>query len=207
MYPNPCTDVREYPRSSRASCGKRGAAGFTMLELLISLLIVLLGVLGLAGLIARSSQAEMESYQRVQALMLVQDMADRINANRKVASCYSNGATGVQLGTAGTGYTGTPACAAGTTQQNARAVADLTAWHNLLTGSAEVLSASNVGAMIGARGCINQISAATQTYIVSVVWQGLAATAAPANTCGQNLYGNDNLRRVVTVTFRIATLS
>ena len=207
MSRNPRTDVRAYPRSTRSSRGRQGAAGFTMLELLISLLIVLLGVLGLAGLIVRSNQAEMESYQRVQALMLVQDMADRINANRKVVSCYSNGATGIQLGTAGTGHTGTPACAAGSTEQNARAVADLTTWDSLLTGSAEVSSGSNVGAMIGARGCVNQIDLATQTYIVSVAWQGLAATAASGNTCGQNLYGTDSLRRVVTVTFRIATLS
>ncbi len=208
MSRNPRTDIRAYPRSTRASPGRQGIAGFTMLELLISLLIVLLGVLGLAGLIVRSNQAEMESYQRVQALMLAQDMADRINANRKVASCYSNAATGIQLGTAGTGYTGTPACGAGTTPQEVRAVADLAAWHSLLTGSAEVLSGSNIGAMIGARGCVNQIDA--QTYMVSVVWQGLVATAASSHTCGNaaGLYGaTDNLRRVVTVTIRIATLA
>lgn len=208
MSRNPRTDVRAYPRSARSSRGRRGVAGFTMLELLISLLIVLLGVLGLAGLIVRSNQAEMESYQRVQALMLAQDMADRINVNRKVAACYSNGATGTQLGTTGGGYTGTPVCGAGATPQEVRAVADMAAWHSLLTGSAEVLSGSNVGAMIGARGCVNQID--TQTYRVSVVWQGLAATAASSNTCANaaGLYGaTDNLRRVVTVTIRIATLS
>lgn len=216
MSRNPRTDVRAYPRSARSSRGRRGVAGFTMLELLISLLIVLLGVLGLAGLIVRSNQAEMESYQRVQALMLAQDMADRINANRKVAACYSNGGTGTQLGTAGGGYTGTPVCDAAlvplpspppTPQQQARVAADMAAWNSLLTGSAEVLSGSNVGAMIGARGCVNQID--TQTYRVSVVWQGLAATAASSNTCANaaGLYGTANLRRVVTVTIRIATLS
>ncbi|MEK6592716.1 MAG: type IV pilus modification protein PilV [Pseudomonadota bacterium] len=203
MSRNQLSDLRTYPRPTGPSRGKNGIAGFTMLEILISLVIVLLGVLGLAALIIRSNQAEMESYQRVQALMLAQDMADRINANRKVITCYSNGATGMQLGT---GYSGTPACAAGNTQQNARAVADMTAWNSLLTGSAEVLSGSNVGAMIGARGCVDQIDPATQTYIVSVAWQGLAATAAPGNTCGLNLYGTDSLRRVVSVTLRIGTL-
>jgi type IV pilus assembly protein PilV len=179
-----------------------------MLEILIAIVIVLLGVLGLAGLIVRSNQAELESYQRVQALLLAQDMADRINVNRKVASCYSNGATGVQLGTTtGGGYTGTPACLVGTDpQQQQRAVADMNAWDSQLQGSAEVQSGANIGAMIDARGCITQISAATQTYIVAVAWQGLAATAAPGNTCAQNLYGNDALRRVVTLTFRIGDL-
>jgi type IV pilus assembly protein PilV len=201
------TNIHVRPLSKGSPCGKQPQRGFTMLEILIAIVIVLLGVLGLAGLIVRSNQAELESYQRVQALLLAQDMADRINVNRKVASCYANGATGVQLGTAGAGHTGTPACLVGTDpQQQQRAVADMNAWDNQLTGTAEVQSGSNIGAMIGARGCITQISAATETYIVAVAWQGLATTAAPGNTCAQNLYGNDALRRVVTLTFRIGDL-
>lgn len=176
-----------------------------MLEILISIVIVLLGVLGLAGLIIRSNQAEMESYQRIQALMLAQDMADRMNANRKVITCYSNGATGIQL------YEGSataPSCAAGNTQQNALANADLTAWKNMLTGSAEVSGSTKVGAMIGARGCVNQIDAANQIYLVSVAWQGLTTTKEPGagNDCGKDQYGDDTLRRVVTVTVRIGAL-
>lgn len=183
--------------------GRRGAAGFTMLELLVSMVIVLLGVLGLAGLIVRSNQAELESYQRIHALVLAQDMGDRINANRRVATCYSNGATGVELGT---GSGGPPACLTGEPTQQYQADQDLAAWHNQLLGSAEVLSGANVGAMIGARGCITQIDAATQIYMVSVAWQGLVATAASGNTCGQGQYGAENLRRVVTVQVRIGDL-
>ena len=37
----------------------------------------------------RAQQAEVESYQRAQALVLLQDMVDRINANRKTAGCYA----------------------------------------------------------------------------------------------------------------------
>jgi type IV pilus assembly protein PilV len=193
------TPSRSYP----ATHGKSGATGFSMLEVMVSVFIILLGLLGLAGLIVRSNQAEMESYQRVQALMLVQDMVDRINANRKVVTCYSNGATGITLGT---GASAPATCTAGDTQQNARANADLAAWNNLLLGSAEVSGASNVGAMIGARGCISEIDAANRVYIVSVAWQGLAVTAAPGNTCGLNQYGDDKQRRVVTAPVRIGAL-
>lgn len=189
-----------------------------MLEVLVSVFIILLGLLGLAGLIVRSNQVEMESYQRVQAVMLVQDMVDRINANRKVATCYSNGATGITLGT---DAAAPPACAAGTTEQNSRANADLAAWNRLLLGSAETAAAgvdcaatplSCVGAMIGARGCVTYdaatevAGAGTGVYTVSVVWQGLAVTAASGNTCGQGDYGDDTLRRVVTATVRIGEL-
>ncbi|MDP2155736.1 MAG: type IV pilus modification protein PilV, partial [Sulfuricella sp.] len=61
----------------------RRERGFGMIEVLVSLFILLTGLLGLAGLLARSQQAEMESYQRAQALVLLQDMVARINANRK----------------------------------------------------------------------------------------------------------------------------
>jgi type IV pilus assembly protein PilV len=199
---------------SEAIGGSRKDRGFSMLEVLISIFIILLGLLGLAGLIVRSNQTEMESYQRVQALMLVQDMVDRINANRKVATCYSTGGLGVSLGTgAGT----IPTCGSGSAQEQKRADDDLAAWNSLLLGSAEAAStgvdcnatpASCFGAMVGAIGCINQIDAANNIYMVSVAWQGLAATAAPnsGNNCGQNQFGSEALRRVVTATVRIGAL-
>jgi type IV pilus assembly protein PilV len=200
---------RNAPAVSRRQC----EAGFSMLEVMISVFIILLGLLGLAGLIVRSNQAEMESYQRVQAVMLVQDMADRINANRKVASCYSKAGAGIVLGKDSTDTS--PACTVGTDpQQQARAVADLIAWHNLLIGSAELSGTSKIGAMIDARGCVDYdattevAGAGTGVYTVSVVWQGLASTSSSANTCGKGDYdAADTQRRVVTATVRIGGLS
>ncbi len=57
------------------------AKGFSLLEVLVSMFVLALGLLGLAGLQTRVSVAEMESYQRTQALILVQDMVDRIATN------------------------------------------------------------------------------------------------------------------------------
>ena len=182
--------------------------GFSLIEVLVALVITLVGLLGLTGLIVRANQAEMESYQRVQALLLLQDMVDRINANRQVAACYSTTvSTGKTLGTSGTG---TLTCTTGTTQQNAQVGADLTAWNNLLLGSAEVetTGSTKIGAMIGARGCIVQVDATKKIYAVSVAWQGLVPTAAPGNTCGKDQYGSDDkFRRVVAATLRIGILS
>ena len=181
-----------------------GPRGFAMLEILVTMVILMIGLLGLAGIMARSSTAEMESYQRVQALILAQDMVDRVNANRKKASCYSNAGAGVVLGT---GSGAIPACSGGTGEA-AQAVADLTAWDAMLKGSAEVSGGTNLGAMIGARGCITQVDAVTNIYRISVAWQGLVATAAPVDTCGATLYGTDEARRrIVTMTLRIAKLT
>ena len=179
--------------------------GFALLEILVTMVIILVGLLGLAGVMARSSTAEMESYERVQAVILVQDMIDRLNANRKYATCYSNGSTGLALGT---GYAGTPACTAGAAaQEQALAVADLTSWDQMLKGSAEVSGGTKLGAMIGARGCITQLDAANQIYRVSVAWQGFVTTATPVDVCGKDSYGTDSMRRVITMTVRIGKLS
>ena len=60
----------------------RAQSGFTMIEVLITFIVLVIGLLGLIGLQARTQQAELESYQRGQALVLLQDMLDRMNANR-----------------------------------------------------------------------------------------------------------------------------
>lgn len=213
-------------------------AGFSMIEVLVTLVILLVGLLGLAGLMVQSQRSEMESYQRVQALTLLQDVISRINANRKAATCYafSTVAGTAYLGTASTLavpvaatqctqtmvsaiYPGMPIAAATLAAQTA--VTDMNAWHNALLGAAETQNTnSKVGAMIGARGCISYDATQEVTdpitltpilgsgvYTVSIAWQGLGATIAPGNSCGINQYGvNDAMRRVVSLTMRIANL-
>lgn len=191
-------------RAGGPARGRRATSGFSMVEVLVTLLILAMGLLGLIGLMVRANTAEMESYQRVQAVILMQDMLNRINSNRAVASCYSNAAAGTQFGT---GYGGTPTCTSGTPAQNAQAVADMTQWNALLLGGAEAQSGTNVGAMIGARGCITQIDPANNIYMISVVWQGMNPTVVPSVACGQGQYGTDSLRRAVTLTLRIGTLT
>ena len=190
-----------------------GQHGFTLLEVLVSLVILVFGLLGMLGLQARAQVATFESYQRGQALILVQDMADRIQSNRKAALCYDMAGNGIAY--LGTGYGGSPACTAavGTAATRAVATADLVAWNDALQGKTEKLGPGGtaVGAILGARGCITY-TAATNSYRIAVAWQGMAATVAPtagdaAATCAQNLYGPDSQRREVNVTVRIANLT
>lgn len=185
--------------------------GISLIEVLVTLIILLVGLLGLAGLVAHSNQSEMESYQRVQALQLMNDMVSRLNANRQVASCYSNSTTGVTLGT---GATSIPTCGTGSSAQQTQATNDLTEWDTLLKGSAELSGTSRIGAMIGARGCITLDDATNNVYMVTVSWQGLAPTAAPLLSdgvtpfpCGNGQYSNEKLHRIVTAKVRIGKLS
>ena len=182
--------------------------GFSLVEVLVTIVILSIGLLGLAGLQARALNAQMESYQRSQALILLKDMADRIDANRANAADYMTAAT-----PRGTGFNGSAV-------QNCSSLTgsglDLCEWHNALLGAAETQGANKVGAMIGARGCVTQIAAAASgapgEYLVAVAWQGLNSTAAPTITCGQNQYPNttspnERLRRVVALPISMANLA
>ena len=165
-------------------------AGFSMIEVLVTIAILMVGLLGLAALQTNATVAEMEAYQRSQALILVQDMADRISANKANAASYL--ATNIGLTSAD--------CSALT-----GASLDLCEWGNTINGAAEVTSGgSKVGAMIGARGCITSPSA--NVYQITVAWQGFTAAGSPADTCGNGLYGA-GLRRTVTTVVRVALLA
>jgi type IV pilus assembly protein PilV len=188
--------------------------GFTMLEVLVALLILLIGLLGLAGLLVTTQQSEVEAYQRKQAIVLLQDMIYRMTANKVAATCYAittdtaNGSPAL-----GTGYGGGFVCGAGSASQQARGSADLQAWNDELLGTSEQKGGTDVGGVIEARGCVT--NPATDTYTVSVAWRGLSPTVAPpaAFSCGKNQYldasGNvdERLRRVISVTIRIANLA
>lgn len=182
--------------------------GSTLIEILITLLILLFGLLGLVGVSSRAHMAELESFQRIQALELAQDIASRLNANRKVASCYSNATTGVQLGT-GANAAAIPSCTLGSALQQTQAVADLKAWDALIKGASEGNSAN--GAPIGAVGCITQDS--PNVYLIAVAWQGLVRTAVPTLSdgtvfpCGKGTFGDNALHRVVTTKVQIGDLS
>jgi len=186
----------------------RNARGFSMIEVLVTMFILLVGLLGLVKLMLVSQHAEMESYQRAQALVLLHDMAGRINANRTVANCYaiSDAVTGTSY--MGSGSGALPNCALGSVEAYTLANNDLLAWDNLLKGASETVGSARLGAMIGARGCAS-LNPASGVYLVSVAWQGIGNSAAPVSglACGKGLYGTETQRRIVSMTLQIANLN
>lgn len=169
-----------------------------MLEALITIVILAFGILGLAGLQAKMQAAEMESYQRSQALVLLDDMAYRLSANRSDAANYVTGSA------AGTGDAEPADCSAKAVGKSR----DMCEWSNGLKGRVETVGAAAVGSMIDGRGCIEAVAGADPpSYRVIVVWQGLTPTVVPGFDCGQGLYGGDErLRRVVVKVVSIANL-
>lgn len=173
--------------------------GVTLIEVMVTIVILAFGLLGLAGLQSKLNVGTLESYQRAQAVILLNNMAERINANRAHAAEYVTDAP------VGTGDTQPESCATLTGSER-----DLCEWSRSLKGAAERQGQdeTNVGAMLGARGCVTEIQAPNTTpgacapgiYQVAVAWQGMHATRAPSVSCGSGEYGQqDTFRRAISV--------
>jgi len=192
----------------------RAQRGVTLVEVLVTLVILAVGLLGLVALQARVQVLQAEAYQRAQALMLLKDMSGRLMNNRNNAAEYlidPDSPVG----------TGTNNCA-NIDLDDPRAEADVIEWCTALQGAGEVLGESNVGAMAGGRGCVED--AGPGAFLVSVAWQGLAALPPPPPAdpdaeitppaCGSGLYDGvdgpcieDQCRRIVTTLVIIPDLT
>lgn len=182
---------------------RRAQTGISLVEVLVTMVIVAIGLLGLAGMQSRLQASDMESYQRAQALLLLDDMSARITGNRAAAADYVTGSSAAL----GVGMT----CPT-TTSSSSRAAVDTAGWCHALQGAAELAGANRAGAMIGARGCVEQLP--NNDYLVTVAWQGLLPLTSPPDSvaCGAGSYDSgactaDRCRRTVTVVVHIASLN
>lgn len=174
--------------------------GFSLLEVIITMAILAVGLLGLAGMQARALNAEADSFSRAQAMMLANEMADRMNANLAEVKTSTAPATGYnQQNSAGikvefgTGYNNdcitplnnTPALQAGCcADKSSIAARDLCEWDLALKGIGETVGTSKVGGMSAARACVVNTGADNE-FQVEVVWQGRdIGTASSGNSCG-----------------------
>ena len=184
--------------NARSLCQVKREHGVSLLEALITIFVLAFGILGLANLHAKMQTVEVESYARSQALVLLDDMAARLSANRGVAATYvtanpTASPTGVgdatnRLFRRRSGRCATPAM------------------DNALKGSG--LGSATVSTMIGGRGCIELLAGASPpSYQVIVTWQGLSPTVAPSGVdCAQSFYSDDRFRRAVVKVVSIASL-
>ncbi len=181
--------------------GQKWVNGFGMIEVMVALLVIMVGLLGMAALQGKSFTTQVEAYQRAQAIVIAKDMVARINATTDPLVRPTYETTDGPLGTNDDGK-GVQNCT-GLSDKDL----DFCQWHNMLLGAAETGSdGTNVGAMIGARGCIDYIASSPDRFLVTVAWQGVSSTVAPSVPCGQGEYDDDRMRRVITLPITIADL-
>lgn len=72
----------------------RRMAAFTLVEMLVSLVVLSVGLLGIAGLYVESLKAGRTSLNRVTAVTLAADMADRIRSNPNAGAAYAGAGPG-----------------------------------------------------------------------------------------------------------------
>jgi len=170
-----------------------GVRGFTMIEVLIALVILAFGMLALARGMASASLDEMESFQRSQAMVIAQEMVERINANRKEAVSYVGEYT-------------VPSVPQDCTLEATVLGRDQCEFRNRLLGADTLDGTRAMGAPIAARACIAETAPGSNMYVVAIAWQGMKPTAAPDSDCGENAFDQETNRRVFSTVVRIATL-
>jgi type IV pilus assembly protein PilV len=170
--------------------------GVSLIEVLVTMVVLAFGLLGLAAFQGKAQVGSIESYQRAQAAVLLQDMQSRLTGNSADADSY---VTTDPLGTDDTLNIDCSAEAAGSAR-------DKCEWSAALKGAAEQRPGVLGGAMEGARGCVTRIQVKNEAagvcrpaiYLVSVAWQGRHATRAPSQACGKGKYGDDTNRRAIS---------
>lgn len=71
----------------------RSSRGFSLVEALVALLVIAIGMLGIAALYVESLRTNRTALFRTQAVTFVNDMADRIRANRLARAWYGSAVT------------------------------------------------------------------------------------------------------------------
>ena len=173
---------------------RRRHSGFTLIEVLVTFVIIAIGLLGLGALQVNTMNNSFDTHQRALVASMVEDMTARIRMNASAAR-------------AGDYFTGRPDSTDCAEMMGAQR--DLCEWYAQIDGSsASMLSEDvsgaegqrNIGAPLGARGCIVPLSSSGSGELwvrVSVAWVGITPQSQAAASCGADDMGDEAYRRVV----------
>jgi type IV pilus assembly protein PilV len=184
--------------------------GFTLIEVLVTAVVLAIGLLGLGLLQVTSLNNQLEAYHRAQAMMMMEEMSNRIRVNNQ-AALAGNYTDGTDYGLRDNDDFGLAAdenCSdiVGDAPQR-----DLCEWNTALSGAGVKLGDVNLGSVNGAIGCIENLAGSGDGDVIirlTIAWQGMAETEPPVSTCGQNAFGNnEGFRRVAIFDTVVADLA
>ena len=133
--------------------------GFTMVEMLVALVVLSIGMLGIAGLFAVSLRSGGSAIQRMQAVNLANDIADRIRSNRRAAGAYT-------AATTDTGTDSNTGCTTAVCTPSQLAAADIYLWKQSITSSFKGGTAT--GSIAYTAGALSTLPS---TFVITVAWR------------------------------------
>jgi len=164
-----------------------------MIEILVALVIGAFGLLALAGFVTKATAFTVDATQRARAGTLLNDMANRLAANKANAGSYV--VAGAEYGEEVSNCSGITGVAA----------LDLCEWNNLLAGAND----GGGSAFLGYRGCIEQPMGDPNAYVITVAWGSLSSGIPPHLnvTCGKDAFGDESSRRIIRTQVRMPSLT
>lgn len=197
---------------SPASARRRSQTGVTLIEALVTFVILAVGLLGIISLQGVAKSAQHQSVQRSRAVILANDLLERIRINPAGVLTYSAGGMETAIG-GGTRDAPAVDCASATCDAGQLATYDLWLWERSLDGATVTITDAdatvhNAGGLIAPRACVRFSADAgmTRSGVVEVIiqWDGLReiddAVADDADVCGDgDDAGEDGFRRQLVV--------
>ena len=156
----------------KSHCGRgRVQSGFTLIEALVTAFILAVGIMGIVSLLSISKVSQHASIQRTRAVVLADDILERMRRNPTGMSVYDIGPS-APLGDASRGAAEpVPNCRSAPCAADQLATHDLWAWEQLLMTT----GLRNVSACIDFTADADREN--TGTVDVVIQWQGLKETA------------------------------
>jgi len=160
-------------------------AGVTLIEVLIAVLVLGVGMIGTISLQGLAKQGNFEALQRTQAVLIANDISERMAANRGQGSL--NDYVGSYSGTLSAPSTSCFGSAADCS--NAQLAAwDIYQFDQAILGASQLIDGDrHVGGMINAEGCINNSDG---LVTIVIAWQGTSLSSPPDNpidSCGSSI--------------------
>ena len=182
-------------------CSSSRQHGFTLVEVMVALLLLGIGIASVGTLQLTSKRANGEAFQHATAVFLARELIERMRANPKELSYYTDSGAGRMI--TANALAPVDCSTACTTAQ--MAAFDLYEWQQSLSGNTAANSGATAGALTSPIACITGPAGGAGNYTVAIAWRGRQKLSNPTrSTCGSDSGNYDegtelNVRRRVVV--------
>jgi type IV pilus assembly protein PilV len=176
--------------------------GVSLVEVLVTLILISVALLGTASLQVLSKQSNFQAIQRTTAAHLVNDLIQRMRANRGTLDGYI---PDEDLGAGSLGTSPNVDCFGDGAVCAGAQLADYDLWHweQQLDGVMEKVGSQNAGGLFEPTACVSgPAGGGDGIYEIAIAWRGQTKHVDPEiNDCGDGSgkYGSDNEYRHVLV--------